>query len=57
MTEQFIERTAQAIETKGVKPVRDKLANLLENARRGLAIKERYAPKLGRKFLSQRREA
>jgi hypothetical protein len=54
--EHFAERAVQAIENKGVKPVHDRLEELLRNARRGVEIRKRYAPKTGRKFLAQRRE-
>lgn len=55
--ERFIARVTQTIENKGTSaPVAARLQELLDNARRGVELRDRFAPRTGRKFLAQRRD-
>ena len=50
----IVEKIAAAIE-RNPRKMRDALQELLDSSRRGVELRERFAPKVGRRFLIQRR--
>jgi hypothetical protein len=54
--ELLVEVLARKLEQHGVCKMHARLEELLEGARRGIELRARYEPKIGRRFLLQRRE-
>jgi hypothetical protein len=49
--ELLVEVLARKLEQHGVRKTHERLEELLEGARRGIELRARYEPKIGRKFL------
>jgi hypothetical protein len=54
-TELLIDLLVRKLQEGNSKQIQVRLQELLDNARRGVALRARYAPQVGRRFLLQRR--
>lgn len=50
-TEFLLDLLMRKLQEKNARAVHERLTKLMQNARRGLELRARYAPKSGRKFL------